>query len=523
MAKVKLLKPRSIYCCQACGHTETKWMGRCPACQEWSSLVEEVATAEPRRPSATGVADGGAPISIADVGDKIGGARITAGIGELDRVLGGGLVAGSIVLLGGDPGVGKSTLLIQALAGFAGAEPDGGRVAPTDGGRVAPTERGRVAPMDGGRAAPTDSGRVDRTHVGSEGAHPNSVRADHHVRPAASARPAVLYATGEESVAQTAMRARRVGAARDSIAIVAETDVEKILAHANAVKPAVLAVDSIQTVFTPLLDSIPGSLAQVRECAGRLTQFAKTTGTPTIVVGHVTKDGALAGPKTLEHLVDVVLQLEGDGGPYRILRAHKNRFGSTQEIGVFEMRGAGMAEVANPSAHLLAERPLGAPGSVVVASADGARPLLVEIQALVAPACAGLGRRTAAGVDANRVSLLLAVLAQRAACDVLDRDVFVNVAGGLRLAEPAIDLGIACAIASSARGRAIDPRTVMFGEVGLAGEIRAVTLCEQRLAEAARLGFSRALVPIQNAKRLEDSSGLELVVVDRLQSAIAEL
>jgi DNA repair protein RadA/Sms len=288
-------------------------------------------------------------------------------------------------------------------------------------------------------------------------------------------------------------------------------------------KPAVLAVDSVQTVYTPILDSIPGSLAQVRECAGRLTQFAKTTGTPTIVVGHVTKDGGLAGPKTLEHLVDVVLQLEGDGGPYRILRAHKNRFGSTQEIGVFEMRGAGMAEVPNPSAHLLAERPVGAPGSVVVASADGARPLLVEIQALVAPASAGLGRRTAAGVDGNRVSLLLAVLAQRAACDVLDRDVFVNVAGGVRLGEPAIDLGIACAIASSARGRAIDPHTVMFGEVGLAGEIRAVTLCEQRLAEAARLGFRRAIVPAQNAKRIEDTSGLELVIVDRLQTAIAEL
>ncbi|HEX2688909.1 MAG TPA: magnesium chelatase domain-containing protein, partial [Kofleriaceae bacterium] len=270
---------------------------------------------------------------------------------------------------------------------------------------------------------------------------------------------------------------------------------------------------------------IPGSLAQVRECAGRLTQFAKTTGTPTIVVGHVTKDGGLAGPKTLEHLVDVVLQLEGDGGPYRVLRAHKNRFGSTQEIGVFEMRGAGMVEVSNPSAHLLAERPVGAPGSIVVASADGARPLLVEIQALVAPASAGVGRRTAAGVDGNRVSLLLAVLAQRAGCDVLDRDVFVNVAGGLRLTEPAIDLGIACAIASSARGRALDAHTIVFGEVGLAGEIRAVPLCEQRLAEAARLGFQRAVLPAQNAARLSltDTTGMALVPVDRLVTAIAEL
>jgi DNA repair protein RadA/Sms len=457
MAKVKALKARSVYCCQACGHVESKWLGRCPACQEWNSLVEEIGHAEPPRPSAAGVADGQGPVAITEVGEQVGGPRRASGIGELDRVLGGGLVAGSIVLLGGDPGVGKSTLLIQALAGLA------------------------------------------RTGNG------------------------VLYATGEESVAQTAMRARRVEAATAAISIVAETDVEKIIAHAHATRPAILAVDSVQTVYTPILDSIPGSLAQVRECASRLVQFAKTTGTPTIVVGHVTKDGAIAGPKTLEHVVDVVLQLEGDGGPYRILRAHKNRFGSTQDIGVFEMRGAGMAEVTNPSAHLLAERPAGAPGSVVVASADGARPLLVEIQALVAPASAGIGRRTAAGVDANRVSLLLAVLAQRASCDLLDRDVFVNVAGGVRLAEPAIDLGVACAIASSARGRAIDPHTVMFGELGLAGEIRAVTLCEQRLAEAARLGFRRAIVPAQNARRLESPPELALIAVDRLAAAIAEL
>jgi DNA repair protein RadA/Sms len=470
MAKVKALKPpRSVYACQACGHVESKWLGRCPACQEWNTLIEEMPSAEPPRPSAAGVADGQAPMSIAEVDESFAGPRRQSGIAELDRVLGGGLVAGSMVLLGGDPGVGKSTLLIQALSGLAsdGANPG----------------------ASGGRASGAS----------------------------------VLYATGEESVAQTAMRARRVGAAKQPISIVAETDVEKILAHARKVAPAILAVDSIQTVYTPILDSIPGSLAQVRECASRLTQFAKTTGTPTIVVGHVTKDGGLAGPKTLEHLVDVVLQLEGDGGPYRILRAHKNRFGSTQEIGVFEMRGAGMAEVENPSAHLLAERPLGAPGSVVVASADGARPLLVEIQALVAPAANGFGRRTAAGVDGNRVSLLLAVLAQRAACDVLDRDVFVNVAGGIRLNEPAIDLGVACAIASSARGRAIDPHTIVFGEVGLAGEIRAVTLCEHRLAEAARLGFTRAIIPAQNAKRLDDASGLDLVPVDRLQTALGLL
>jgi DNA repair protein RadA/Sms len=458
------VKPgRSIWRCQSCGHAETKWLGRCPVCQEWSSLVEEPVigvSASPPRPSATGVADGRSPIAITDLGDagEIGaGARRTSGIGELDRVLGGGMIAGSLILLGGDPGVGKSTLLVQALAGLAA------------------------------------DGRV-------------------------------LYATGEESIAQTALRARRVGAAAAALTVVAETDVERILGHAQAQPPAVLAVDSIQTVYTPLLDSIPGSLAQVRECASRLMQFAKTTGTPTIIVGHVTKDGAIAGPKTLEHLVDVVLQLEGDGGPYRILRAHKNRFGSTQEIGVFEMRGAGLAEVKNPSAHLLAERPVGAPGSIVVASADGMRPLLVEVQALVAPASAGIGRRTAAGVDGNRVALLLAVLAQRAGCNVLDRDVFVNVAGGLRLAEPAIDLGVACAVASSARGRALDAHTVVFGEVGLAGEVRAVPLCDQRLAEAARLGFRRAIVPAQNAAHAAQGGGaIELVPVDRLVTALGEL
>jgi len=461
------MRTKTVYRCSGCGHSELKWLGKCPACNEWSTLVEELDQPDMAvvRPSAAGVSDGAAPIAICDVSAMDKGDRMSTGIAELDRVLGGGLVAGCIVLLGGDPGIGKSTLLVQALAGLA-------------------------------RTAPSKSGRSG-----------------------------VLYASGEESVAQTAMRARRVNAADQRLAIVSETNIDRVLAHAENTQPAYLAIDSIQTIFTPALDSIPGSLAQVRECASRLMQFAKTTGVPTILVGHVTKDGGLAGPKTLEHLVDCVLQLEGDGGPYRILRAHKNRFGSTQEIGVFEMRGAGMAEVPNPSAHLLAERPIGAPGSVVVASADGARPLLVEIQALVAPAANGFGRRTAVGVDNNRVAMLIAVLAQRAACDVLDRDIFVNVAGGVRVSEPAMDLGVAVAIASSARGRALDPTTVMFGEVGLAGEIRAVPLCEQRLAEAARLGFTRAFIPTQNRARLSgsQSAGLELIAVDKLVTALGAL
>lgn len=460
VAKVKTSAPKTRYRCEQCGHVELKWLGRCPACQQWSSLLEEKEELAPARQSSAGVADGQGPVPIRSVPAEVGGKRLASGIGEMDRVLGGGLVAGTLALLGGDPGVGKSTLLIQALAGFAGAGP-------------------------------------------------------------------VLYATGEESTAQTALRARRVGADHPQLSLVAETDIEKIIQHAQRMKPALLAVDSIQTVYTPILDSIPGALAQIRECAARLMQFAKTTGIPTVIVGHVTKDGAIAGPKTLEHLVDVVLQLEGEAqGAYRILRAHKNRFGSTQEIGVFEMRAAGMTEVSNPSAHLLAERPVGAPGSIVVASVDGARPLLVEVQALVAPAAAGVARRTVAGVDPNRVALLLAVLAQRAGTDVLDRDVFVNVAGGLRLSEPAIDLGVACAIASSARGRAIDPQTVIFGEIGLAGEVRAVPLVETRLAEAHRLGFTRCILPAQSKARLGADGAppawgnMELLGVDRLQQAL---
>ena len=435
-------------------------MGRCPTCQEWSSLVEELETsvARPGAAGSAGSSDGSRPIAVTDVVAEVRDGRISTAISEFDRVLGGGLVAGTFVLLGGDPGIGKSTLLTQALAGIA------------------------------------------------------------------KSRLEVLYASGEESVAQIAMRARRVDADQKSLHLVAETDIDKILGFARERRPSVLAVDSIQTVYTTQLDSIPGSIAQVRECAGRLMNFAKSTGIPTIIVGHVTKDGGLAGPKTLEHLVDVVLQFEGEAGsPYRILRGHKNRFGSTQELGVFEMRGAGLVEIENPSANLLAERPVGAPGSIVVASADGNRPLLVEVQALVAPASAGIGRRTAAGVDGNRVSLLLAVLAQRAGCDVLLKDVFVNVAGGLRLVEPAVDLGIACAVASSARGRAIDARTVVFGEVGLAGEIRAVPLAEARLAEARRLGFHRALIPTQNKLRLEGNPGIEVVAVDRLSQALAAL
>ncbi len=454
---VKAAKIRTAFVCQQCGHSEPKWVGRCPQCLEWSSFVEEIRAPRASKSAAVQAATDSRPVPISQAVQLPADARLESGLGEIDRVLGGGLVPGSVVLLGGEPGIGKSTLLCQLLAG-----------------------------------------------IGSQGEDRK-----------------LLYASGEESVAQTALRARRIGAASDSIIVVAETQLERILVHAANIGPSVLAIDSIQTTHSSQLDSIPGSVGQVRESAARLLEFAKTSGTSTILVGHVTKGGHLAGPKTLEHVVDVVLQFDGEGGsPYRILRATKNRFGSTQEIGVFEMRGSGLSEVQNPSELFLAERPKDAPGSVVVASAEGTRPILVEVQALVAPASAGVGRRTASGVDSNRLALLLAVLAQRASYDVIANDVFVNLAGGLKLSEPAIDLGVALAIASSARELPIDPRLAVFGEVGLSGEVRAIHMADIRLAEAARLGFKRCILPKHNFARLEKPVDMDLIPITTVSEAL---
>jgi DNA repair protein RadA/Sms len=324
-------------------------------------------------------------------------------------------------------------------------------------------------------------------------------------------------------VQQTALRAERLGVATETVLVLAETRLEKILAEADKVQPAVLAVDSVQTLHADGLESVPGSLGQVREAAGRLLTFAKSRNVPVILVGHVTKDGGLAGPKTLEHVVDAVLHFEGERGlHYRMLRSTKNRFGSTNEVGVFEMVQEGLVQVPNPSALFLAERPVGVPGSVVISAVEGTRPILVEIQALVATA-AGVPRRTALGIDPNRVSLLLAVIERRAGIDVLGQDVFVNVAGGVRLAEPASDLGLLTAVASSARGRAVDPHTVCFGEVGLAGEIRAVGRAELRLGEARKLGFRRCVLPELSRSRLTGSTDLELVGVRDVGAALEAL
>ncbi|MBS2032950.1 MAG: DNA repair protein RadA [Deltaproteobacteria bacterium] len=449
-----MAKTKTTFTCQACGAKSPKWLGRCAECGAWNSLVEEVERAE-TRPAWGSSGTSSRPVPLADVKADSESRRLT-GIQELDRVLGGGVVPGALVLLGGDPGIGKSTLLLAALDKLAALGP-------------------------------------------------------------------ALYVTGEESLRQTKMRAERLGVDSPRLSLFAETDADKILQAAEGQKLAALAIDSIQTMFLPELGSAPGSIGQVREVAGRLMAFAKRTETPTFIVGHVTKDGAIAGPRVLEHMVDTVLYFEGDRGhPYRILRAHKNRFGSTNEIGVFEMKAGGLAEVSDPSSLFLAERPIGASGSVVTASLSGTRPLLVELQALVAPTGYGTATRTAIGVDRNRVGLLAAVLEKKEQINLVGCDIFVNVAGGMELDEPAADLAVVGALVSSLRDRPIDKNTLILGEVGLAGEVRAIAQVEPRLAEAAKMGFKRAILPRGSARRVENAP-LELVGVDKVSEALDAL
>lgn len=444
------MKQKTVYTCQQCGYQSPKWLGKCPDCQKWNTLAEEsiVTKAKGRLP-----VPAGKPQRLHEVSGTEED-RIRCGIAELDRVLGGGVVPGSFSLIGGDPGIGKSTLLLQSVARLAEAAP-------------------------------------------------------------------ALYVTAEESTRQVKMRAERLGVAAKDLFLLAETSLEAILERASELSPGFLVVDSIQTIFTSSLESAPGSVSQVRECAGRLMQVAKGDGIPTFIVGHVTKDGAIAGPRMLEHMVDTVLYFEGDAGhPYRILRAVKNRFGSTNEIGVFEMKESGLAEVPNPSELFLAERPEGAAGSAVVSSLEGSRPILVELQALVSGSSFGTPRRTTIGIDHNRVSLLVAVLEKKVGLSLLSQDVFLNVAGGVRLDEPAVDLGVIAALASSHLNRALPPRTILFGEVGLAGEVRAVSRPELRVKEAARLGFDRCLLPAGNLKNLEAPPGIELIGIRSAEEAL---
>ena len=448
------MKTKTLYSCQKCGYQSPKWLGKCPDCGAWNSLAEEIVG-----PGGSKTADGAStsPVSI----NRVEGEteyRHTCGIAELDRVLGGGLVEGSLVLVGGDPGIGKSTLLLQA--------------------------------------------------------------ADHLARSVGS----VLYVSGEESPQQIRMRGARMKVNAPELLILAETMLEKILTQVHRTKPGVLVVDSIQTVFTTALESAPGSVSQVREVAGRLMMLAKGSGIPVFIVGHVTKDGSIAGPRVLEHMVDTVLYFEGDAGhPFRILRAVKNRFGSTNEIGVFEMKEGGLSEVQNPSELFLAERPLGVSGSVVVATLEGSRPLLVELQALVTTSSFGVPRRTTIGVDHNRLALLVAVLEKKVGLSLAGQDIFLNVAGGVRLNEPAADLGMVVAVASSHLDKTVEPKTILLGEVGLAGEVRGITQPELRAREAAKLGFSRCIMPAGNIKQVKGIKGLELIGVKSVEETMEKL
>jgi DNA repair protein RadA/Sms len=439
---------RPAFVCQQCGFQSGKWHGRCPSCDAWDSLVEEAASAG-RRGAPIRAAE---PVPYPDVAssDLV---RTSTGLSEFDRVLGGGLVPGGVVLLGGEPGVGKSTLLLQSASALA------------------------------------DSGRR------------------------------VLYASGEESPAQLRLRGARLAVRSANLFVLAETDVDAIADAARRSRIDVLLVDSIQAVRCSELTSVPGSVGQVRESAARLVALAKSTGLPVVLVGHVTKDGAIAGPRTLEHVVDTVIQFEGDRHhAHRILRALKNRFGPADEIGVFAMGDTGLRGIANASEVFLAERAPGSPGSAVLAAIEGSRPLLVEVQALVGETAYGSPRRVALGVDAGRVAMILAVLARRAGIDVSGRDVFVNIAGGLETTEPAADLAVALAAASSFTGRPIAERTAIFGEIGLAGEIRSVARLDARVREASRLGFDTALVPSGAAS--VSAVGMRLVVVRHVAEAL---
>ena len=450
-------KSKTHFSCQACGYQAPKWLGRCPDCGGWGTLAEEAdpQAASQARPAWGAKGGEGKPLRLKDVTGSESVRRKT-GIAELDRVLGGGVVDGSLVLLGGDPGIGKSTLLLMALEKLSRERPS-------------------------------------------------------------------LYVSGEESLQQTRLRADRLGVQADGLHLFAETDAERVLAEAAKLKPSVLVVDSIQTMYLPELESAPGSISQVREVGGRLMAFAKKEGVPTFLVGHVTKEGAIAGPRVLEHMVDTVLYFEGERGhAFRILRAHKNRFGSTNEIGVFEMKGSGLAEVPDPSALFLAERPEGHAGSVVTSTLNGTRPLLVEVQALVAPTGYGTARRTAMGVDGNRVALLAAVLEKKEGVQLVGCDLFVNVAGGMELSEPSSDLAVCAALVSSLRNVPVAAQTLVLGEVGLAGEVRAVAQVDPRLAEAAKMGFKRVVLPKASARRLEEKR-LEVVGVSTVGEALEAL
>lgn len=447
MAKVN----KTVFFCKECGYESAKWLGQCPGCKEVGTFVEEPTEIKVR--IAKGLSTDNKPVVINEVtaNDED---RMTTGFSELDRVLGGGVVSGGLILVGGDPGIGKSTLLLQVCRNMANNQ------------------------------------------------------------------KSVLYISGEESLKQIRLRANRIGDFNDNLKLLAETSLDKIEAIIMEAKPDVVVIDSIQTMYREDISSAPGSVSQVRESTNALMQLAKKSSIPIFIVGHVTKEGVVAGPRVLEHMVDTVLYFEGDRhAAYRIIRGVKNRFGSTNEIGVFEMREEGLKQVLNPSEFMLDGRPTDASGSVVACLMEGTRPILVEIQALISHTNFGMPRRTAVGTDYNRVNLLMAVIEKRIGVQMSDYDAYVNIAGGMKVNEPALDLPLVLALLSSFKNKVIDPATIVFGEVGLAGEIRAVSQAEQRVLEAKKLGFKRCILPTVSVKSLKKIDGIELIGVGSILEA----
>ena len=453
-------KQATVFFCQECGYESSKWLGQCPGCKQWNTFVEEKVRTSP----APGMRGAGAsfshvsgknkPVKLREIASG-SEERFSTRMEEMDRVLGGGVVKGSLVLVGGDPGIGKSTLLLQVC------------------------------------------------------------------RHLAEDKKEVLYISGEESLQQIRLRAERLGSFSDSLSLLCETNVDEVEEAVRKYTPAVVIIDSIQTMYQEQVGSAPGCVSQVREVTGRFLQLAKGLEISIFLVGHVTKEGTVAGPRVLEHMVDTVLYFEGDRyASYRILRSVKNRFGSTNEIGVFEMRQEGLAEVKNPSEFMLSGRPEGANGSVVVCSSQGTRPIMLEVQALVCRTNFGFPKRQATGIDFNRINLLMAVLEKRIQMQIGDCDAYVNVAGGIKVQEPAIDLGIVMAIASSFKNRAVPEDVVVFGEIGLSGEVRAVNMAQVRVQEAKKLGFSTVILPESNRAACQEISGIRLVGVRNVQEAI---
>lgn len=445
----------TVFFCQNCGYESSKWLGQCPGCKEWNTMVEEPAVKKGNGGLGGSMSSRTAvPVSLGEV-DLREDERMTTHITELDRVLGGGIVPGSLTLVGGDPGIGKSTLLLQVCR-----------------------------------------------HMAADGRK-------------------LLYISGEESLQQIKIRANRIGEFSDNLQLLCETNLETVEQTIRKEMPAVAVIDSIQTMYREEISSAPGSVSQVRESTNVLMQLAKGLGVSILIVGHVTKEGTVAGPRVLEHMVDTVLYFEGDRhASYRILRGVKNRFGSTNEIGVFEMREEGLMEVKNASEFMLSGKPEGASGSVVSCSMEGTRPILLEIQALVCRSNFGIPRRQAIGMDFNRLNLLMAVLEKRLNLQMSDCDAYVNLAGGMRIVEPAIDLGVAMAVASSFKNRVIDDKTIAFGEIGLSGEVRGVSQASKRVAEAAKLGFTTCVLPSVNAQQIKEKQGLTVIGVGTVRDAI---